>query len=78
VVDTSARRPVSVALLVGLVLLVTAATAAAFAFVPLAKCPLHVGPTSEYRTGMPYPCPGCNDTNRVSLLRKWQFTRNPE
>lgn len=61
--------------LAGAIILVTAAVAAVFAFVPLANCPLHsetwINPTN-------YPCEGCNGMNRVTLSRKWQIARKPD
>jgi hypothetical protein len=65
-VEALSRRPRSIALLVGLVLVVTAAGLVA-AFVPLVPCPsrLHVAPA--FKT----PCRRCRDQRQVTLWNKW-------
>lgn len=66
--DPASKRPGSVALLVGLVLLVMAAGLFAI-FVPCATCPCDkIVALAVYP-----PCKLCDDTLRISFLRKWHY-----
>jgi hypothetical protein len=79
--EPQAKRPGSVALLVGLVLLLTAA-GAFIAFVPIVDCPESAHYGIEDKWGH-YHCRRCDswvnvDANKISLLKKWRWTPPPE
>jgi len=77
-VDSNAKRPGSLVLLVGLVLLVAAAGLFT-AFVPIVDCP---GPSHGGMAAYYGDCPRCGKERggyqRITLLRRWFWRPTPE